>query len=266
MNFSFQSSEILETLLKSSCAAQDILDHVKIFFNFILAKMESLHAPVTDIKMLWHLYDTEGTSQVYRQALRWFGFLVPHEKHLQMLLAMVYKRQLDLEKKVDDDGVGFNDYGRENMSNPTVDIQFDKCTEKLTSIVNTPLNVKMEAKKENKTVDHDTRKNNKGSTIDDPKSDLERINLANASVPHDMGKVVAGNNNYCKLRKEGLELRAALPEFGENNVDKKLMETLNHWLVDDDMKEVLKRIMTIVIYSLNVGRDDKKMSVVNHIG
>lgn len=254
------------TLLKSGFAAPDILDHVKIFFNFILAKMASHHAPVTDIKMLWHLYDTEGTSQVYRQALRWFGFHVQDEKHLQMLLAMVYKRQLDLEREVDDDGVGFNEHGRENISSPTVDKQFEKCMEKLTSVVNTPVNVKMEAKKENHTVNHDTRKNNKRLTIDDLKADLERINLDNANVSHDMGKLVAGNNNCCKLRKEGLELRAALPEFGVNNIDKKLMDTLNHWLVEDDMKEVVKRIMTIVIYSINVGRDNKKMSIVNHVG
>ncbi|XP_052782940.1 uncharacterized protein LOC128219159 [Mya arenaria] len=95
-----RSWDFLETLFEQGCTAREILDHVKIFFNFLLAKMTSQDADVTDVKMLWHLMDSEGVNQVYKRALKSFGFNESDEPHVRVLLAAIYKLQIDMEKEV----------------------------------------------------------------------------------------------------------------------------------------------------------------------
>lgn len=104
----------MENILDDNCNARDILDHVKIFFNFVLAKMATKHAEITDIKMLWHLVDSEGVKQVFHDVIKTFGFKDTDTDDIKVLLAVTYKLHVDMEheattedKPTVEDEIGF---------------------------------------------------------------------------------------------------------------------------------------------------------------
>ena len=90
-------------MLESGLTARDVLDHVKIFFNFLLARMTSQHSDVTDVKMLWHHLDKEEVKQAFRRALKYFGFTDADERSINVLMAIMYKMQVDLDRDTSSD-------------------------------------------------------------------------------------------------------------------------------------------------------------------
>lgn len=150
------------------------------------------------------MHDTEGTRDVYRRALRSFGFQAADEKHIQLLLAIVYKLQVDLERETDtatfkpEDGVA-------NLSK-----NLEDCMKSL------------QLKK-------------------------------SESAREQTGEV-----------KTADILKTDFTEIAYNDLDKKLADTLVAWQVDSCMRDIVKKVMKIVIYALNVGRPDKQLTIVSY--
>ena len=95
----FQSWEILEKITESDANISDVFDHVKMFFNFVLAKMKLHQAEVTDVKMLWHLLDCEGVAQCFNKVIFHCGFTMKEYENLRILISVVSKMQEELERK-----------------------------------------------------------------------------------------------------------------------------------------------------------------------
>ncbi|KAL4235289.1 hypothetical protein ACF0H5_006926 [Mactra antiquata] len=94
-----KSWDVIDSILESGPNAYDVFNHMKVFFNFLLSKMEIFGVNITDITMLWHLYDDEGVHETFIKAMKYFGFNDSDESDLRVLLAVVYKQHIDMEKE-----------------------------------------------------------------------------------------------------------------------------------------------------------------------
>ncbi|XP_045192154.2 uncharacterized protein LOC123548713 [Mercenaria mercenaria] len=215
-----RSWDILESIIEGDNKVRDILDHVKVFFNFLLAKMASKHAEITDIKMLWHLIDKEGVKQVFCDAIKSFGFKESEADDIQLLLAVMYKLQVDLERDTEvkdkttatsDDVVGkkrrgedFSAYGNQDISNGKIDqlgCSGNSCISEISRMVGS------------------------SNSSGEQNSDVDYT-----SIPVDLS-------------------------------DKASSAVLS-WNVEDSLKNVTRRMVAIVIYTLNVGRENKDQSII----
>ena len=246
----FQSWDILETVLAFGGTACDILDHVKIFFNFLLAKMEySHHAAITDVKMLWHLFDTEGTKDAYLRSLRSFGFDESHEKNIHLLLGMIYKRQIDVEQKSGtwhSTQSGESDYG--NMTK-----NFEDCLKALVFKCYTKTHTEETADERDKTEDR--------KKADDNNETGARMKTYGTRIGESVESKNVGKSNEFDIQSVMRTLEKVNFVVPVKDMDRELMKTLAAWRVNDSMREVVRKMMGIVVYTLNVGRDEKNLSI-----
>lgn len=174
--------------------ASDIFSHVKIFFNFLLSKMASYGADITDVTMLWHLYDKEGVHEIFRKAIKSFEFKESDEGDLRVLLAVVYRQHLDMERESSSESEHAND-----------------------------------------------------------KSDQNGLSYVRKTSNKEQAENNYDESDCSKLLEK---------DFTKLTVDSHVVKLVKSLHFEDSLRKVIKRMMAIVVYLLNVGRADKTLSIV----
>lgn len=206
--------------MESSNKARDILDHVKIFFNFVLAKMAATHADITDIKMLWHLVDNEGVKQVFNDVIKSFGFKADEADDIKLLLAVTYKLHVDMEREVEiSKHTNASDFKSKGLAEQTM------CKDNICS------GEKNECPGLSKNID----------------SSSENVNIPTSQY-------ISGDDN-------------TIVDYTSISVDvnDEVSTAVLSWNVEDSVKNVARRMIAIVNYTLNVGRKDKNLSIISKL-
>ena len=94
--------------MEAEDSSKQILDYLKIFFNFLLGRLQRHGAEITDIFMLWPLLDTDGVRNVFRDSIIWFGFKERDIPSLKLFLAAVCKYHKDTIGSVMTEQSNFN--------------------------------------------------------------------------------------------------------------------------------------------------------------
>ena len=226
---SFQSWDLLENILESENSSRQILDYLKIFFNFLLGSLQRRGADIVDIFMLWTLLDTEGVNKVFLDTITGFGFKRSDVNNIKLLLAVVCKEHkrnivgddVNAVSTVDEDAANkLKESGRKDVAakaNDLVKIDLESCR-----------NVKLtEAKSK------DAGRKEAENEPKDPKEKAiesgRKVKLTEAMIPlHD--------NSVEELLKKW-----------EAN------EGINIFGMDEELRAVLKRMIAVVIFTLNIG-------------
>ncbi|XP_060596315.1 uncharacterized protein LOC132750368 [Ruditapes philippinarum] len=227
-----RSWNIVESIFEGDNKTRDVLDHVKIFFNFLLAKMASKHAEITDIKMLWHLIDKEGVKEVFNDAIKSFGFNGSDESDIKLLLAVTYKLHVDMERAIS-----------------AADHKTD-CATKNGKNVSAGLVYQGE---NNEHEEYAKQLTTSG------KADANNNQSGESNV-----HVVAYNEEdvNINIRKDdtlGFD-HTSIPV----SINDEASAAVLSWNVEDSLKNVAGRMVAIVIYTLNVGRDKKDLTIIEN--
>lgn len=67
------------------------MDYVRVFFRFLLGRLQRHGAEIVDFSMLWPLLDTEGIKHLFKDSVVWFGFKESELPNLKILLAATHK-------------------------------------------------------------------------------------------------------------------------------------------------------------------------------
>ena len=220
----------MEEILRQGCRARDILDNVKIFFNFLLAKMTSYGVDVTDLKMLWHLLDKNGVSEGFQRALKSFGFHDSDMPYARLLLATIYKLQVDIEREV-------------SIEHKTgiAEIEINECLKLLeTKLCMDDLEFE-QVKRENS------------------ESDMNNVS------PNDVIQVK--KEITCKTgtqkndeRKDDSEKRVD-SLHDTRSVTKEVHDVVRGWHIDAGLRKVITRMLVIVTRTLNAGKQHKRAPI-----
>lgn len=91
-----------ECRLNPQKRTDQIMDYVRVFFKFLLGRLQRHGAEIVDIAMLWPLLDTESIKNLFKDSIVWFGFKESDLPNLKILLAATHKyHQLKMGDKVE---------------------------------------------------------------------------------------------------------------------------------------------------------------------
>ena len=227
---SFQSWDLLENILESENSSRQILDYLKIFFNFLLGSLQRRGADIVDIFMLWTLLDTDGVNKVFLDTITEFGFKRSDVNNIKLLLAVV-------------------------------------CKEHKRTIVGDDVNAVS-------TVDKDAAnklEESERKDVDAEINDLEKINLESGgndklteANSKEAGRKEAENEPKDPKEKaiesgRKVKLTEAMIPLHDNSVEDLLKkweanEGINIFGMDEELRAVLKRMIAVVIFTLNIGK------------
>jgi hypothetical protein len=194
--------------------------------------MASKHAEITDIKMLWHLVDKEGVKEVFNDAIKSFGFNGSDESDIKLLLAVTYKLHVDMERAISaaDDKT---DCATENGKNVSAGLVYqgknnehEKCAKQLTTSGKA-----------------DANNNQSGE------SNLHVVAYIEEDVNIDIRKDDTLGFDHTSIPV---------------SINDEASEAVLSWNVEDSLKNVARRMVAIVIYTLNVGRDKKDLTIIEN--
>ena len=196
----FQSWDLLENILESENSSRQILDHLKIFFNFLLGTLQRRGTDIVDIFMLWTLLDTEGVNTLFLDTITGFGFKKKDVDNIRLLLSVVCK---DHKKTIEGD--------REKVKS------------------------KVDAKDD--------------TVVDDPKKSVRKEADDNTNDPKqkalEAGREVKLTETMIPLHDHSVE--DLLKKWEAN-------EGINIFGMDEELRTVLKRMIAVVIFTLNIGQ------------